>query len=329
MVPLLVPTPTRLVPREGGFLPQPSTRLHAIGAASAAGDLLRDLLTPTTGLPLTAAADHAAADHAAGDIRLAVVPDRRDLGPEGYQLVVDELGIDAVAGNVRGLGWAVQTLRQLLPPAVYHPNPVPGVQWLLPAVAVTDVPRFSWRGLMIDLARWFRPLPEVRRLIDLAAMHKLNVLHFHLTDDQGWRFESLRYPRLTEIGGWRPESMVGPAEDETFDGIPHGGSYTQAELRDLVSYAARLGVTLVPEIDVPGHTRAAIAAYPELGNDPDRRLETGTRWGIFSEVLNVEDSTVAFVTDVLDEVMDVFPSPFIHVGGDECPRTEWAASARA
>lgn len=325
MVPMIVPTPTEIVASEGGFLLLPSTHLYAPGAAAPAAGLLRDLLGPATGLEFP----DATGPDAAGQVELSVDPGRTDLGAEGYQLVVDGDGVRAVAAAPAGLSWAVQTLRQLLPPQVCAAELVDDVDWVVPATRIVDVPRFAWRGMMIDLARWFRPMTEVTRLIDLAAMHKLNTVHLHLTDDQGWRFESRKYPRLTEVGAWRAESMFGPEADAVYDGTPHGGFYTQAELRELVTYAARLGVTLLPEIDVPGHMTAAIAAYPELGNNPDRQLRVGTRWGVIEEVLNVEDATVDFVNDVLDEVMEVFPGEYIHVGGDECPRTEWAASARA
>jgi len=329
MTAMIVPTPTRLLVRAGGFRLLPSTTLQAPGPAFGAAELLRGLLFPATGLLLAEVEPVPDAGCAVGGIRLTLDPARAELGPEGYQLTVTDDCVVAVAAEIGGLRWAVQTMRQLLPVQVYSAHLVADVDWVMPAVDVLDVPRFAWRGVMIDLARWFRPPAEIRRLIELAALHKLNVVHLHLTDDQGWRFESQKYPSLTAVGAWRAESMIGPANDDTFDGNPHGGYYTQAELRELVSLATRLGVTLVPEIDLPGHMTAAIAAYPELGNDTGRQLAVGTRWGIIKEVLNVEDSTVEFVTDVLDEVLDVFPSQYIHVGGDECPRTEWAAAPRA
>lgn len=176
---------------------------------------------------------------------------------------------------------------------------------------------------MLDVARHFQPPSSVRRYIDLLAFHKLNVLHLHLTDDQGWRMPSAAYPRLTEIGGHRARSMIGPAGSTTYDTTLHGGSYTRAELEDLVAHAARRGITVVPEIEMPGHVRAALAAYPELGNDPTRRLDVWTDWGVCDTILGVHDQVLDFCRTVLDEVMEIFPSPYIHVGGDECPITEW------
>ena len=327
---MIVPTPLRAIAGGAGFRLRPDSWLRAEGAATGAAEVLVDLLAPATGwrpgspVRPTPSPGGRAAD--AAGITLTVDELRTDLGSEGYQLKVDDAGVVAVAGDPAGLRWAVQTVRQLLPPRVYAAGPVAGVDWLIPGIEVLDIPRFGWRGVMIDVARWFRPVAELRRLVELAALHKLNTVHLHLTDDQGWRFESLRHPRLTQVGAWRRGSQD---RNGTVDGVPHGGFYTQHDLRELVAFAARLGVTLVPEIDVPGHMLAAIAAYPSLGNRPDRQLEVGTRWGVIEQVLNVEESTVAVILDVLDEVLDVFPGDYIHVGGDECPRTEWAASARA
>lgn len=240
------------------------------------------------------------------------------LGAEGYHLSVTPGGVVATAATEDGLRWAVQSLLQLVPD---------GEPRRLPCVEVTDRPVYPWRGSLLDVARWCHPMPFLYRYVDLLAMHKLNVLHLHLTDDQGWRFEVRKYPRLTEVGGFRRESPAGHAREGRFDGVPHGGFYTQRELSDLVAYAARRGVRIMPEIDLPGHTQSAIAAYPELGNVPSRQLETRTTWGISSHILNLSDATISFVLDVLDEVVDVFPFEYVHVGGDEVPTEEWRASA--
>lgn len=194
-------------------------------------------------------------------------------------------------------------------------------------------PRFAWRGAMLDVARRFRPLPELRRFVDLVAAHGLNVLQLHLTDDQGWRFEVGRYPRLTEVGGRRSESQLGHGPEARGDGAPHAGWYTQAELRELVRYAADRGIRIVPEVDVPGHACAILAAYPEYGVGGvdavrERVTEPWTRFGISDEVLNVEEATVDFVCDVLDEVCDVFDSDVVGIGGDEVRKTRWRDDAR-
>ena len=201
------------------------------------------------------------------------------------------------------------------------------MRWVVPAVQIQDAPRFTWRGTMIDVARHFMPKHDVLRFIDLMAMHRLNVLHLHLTDDQGWRVEIRRYPRLTEAGAWRRESQIGAQHDAPGDGRPHGGYYTQDDIREIVAYASERFITVVPEIESPGHVQAALAAYPELGVSGET-LEVWTRWGISANVLNMQESTVDFFTAVLDEVMELFPSPYIGVGGDECPKDQWRADPR-
>ncbi|BDZ54422.1 beta-N-acetylhexosaminidase [Agromyces marinus] len=194
-------------------------------------------------------------------------------------------------------------------------------------------PRFGWRGVMLDVARRFRPLPELRRFIDLLAAHGLNVLQLHLTDDQGWRFEVRAYPRLAEVGGRRSASQVGHGPSATLDGVPHQGAYSQAELRELVAYAAARGIRLVPEIDVPGHAQSILAAHPEFGVGGveavrARVAEPWTRFGISDEVLNVEESTVAFVCTVFDELCDVFDSDVVGIGGDEAQKRRWRDDPR-
>lgn len=201
-------------------------------------------------------------------------------------------------------------------------------------------PALSWRGVMLDTARHFLPISDVRRMVDAMALLRLNVLHLHLSDDQGWRFESKRWPLLTEVGAWRDETVLGQPGNypggslhpenhlNAYDGRPHGGFYTQAELRDLVAYARERGVMVVPEIDMPGHMRAARAAYPELGYEPTT-LSVGRSWGIYPEVLRVDEVGLAFCTDILSEVLDVFDAPYVHIGGDECPKVEWEASPNA
>ena len=193
---------------------------------------------------------------------------------------------------------------------------------------------------MLDVARHFLPIEEVRRFVEAMSLLHLNVLHLHLTDDQGWRFESKTWPRLTELGAWRDETVVGhpgtyvdsslhPENHlNTYDGVRHGGFYTQDELRELVAFAKARGITVMPEIDMPGHMRAARAAYPDLGYE-SAALGVGRSWGVYPEVLRVDDAGLRFCTDILGEVLDVFDSPYIHIGGDECPLYEWEASPGA
>ncbi|NUP51672.1 MAG: family 20 glycosylhydrolase [Catenulispora sp.] len=247
-----------------------------------------------------------------------------ELGPEGYRLTVDDSGVTFEADSPAAVFYAEQTLRQLLPPVALRESGATG-PFPLPHVQITDAPRFRWRGVLLDVARHFLPKREVLRFLDLMALHKLNVLHWHLTEDQGWRVEIKRYPKLTEVGSWRRETVG--------DGTPHGGFYTQDDIREIVAYAAARHITIVPEIDIPGHSTAAIAAYPELGNQDvpaaDAPREVWTEFGIATTVLNVEDATVEFYKNVMDEVCDLFPGDYVCLGGDECPKDEWKASARA
>jgi hexosaminidase len=317
----LLPRPTRLAHRSGHFTLDTTTTVRATPEAEGAADLLRSLLAPATGLPL--------APSPVGTVTLTVDPHLGGLGQEGYGLTVSPHSVLLRAGRPMGLLRGVQTLRQLLPAEALAPGIVRREHWELPCVEITDVPRHPWRGLMIDVARHFHDAATLRRHVDLLALHKLNVLHLHLTDDQGWRMPIASHPRLTSVGAHRAESMTGPDGTTGFDGRPHCGAYTRAELTGLVHYAAQRGVRVVPEIGMPGHVRAALAAYPHLGNHPDRTLDVWTRWGVCDTVLGVHDEVLDFVRAVLHEVMDVFPSPYIHLGGDECPTTEWERSPRA
>ncbi|UKJ65892.1 beta-N-acetylhexosaminidase [Cellulosimicrobium cellulans] len=247
------------------------------------------------------------------------------LPPSGYRLTVDAAGVRVDAGDLDGAHAAAQTLRQLAGPAAFRRAPAvtsPAPTLVLPHVTITDHPRFPWRGVLLDVARHFLPKADVLRFVDLAAAHRLNALQLHLTDDQGWRMEIARYPRLTEVGAWRRESGVGTWRAGVFDGRPHGGFYTQDDLREIVAYARERGVTVVPEIDAPGHVEAAVAAYPELGTRKQPH-EVRTTWGVSTEVLDPSEESLTFFRHVLDEVLDVFDAPFVAIGGDEVPTTLW------
>lgn len=236
--------------------------------------------------------------------------------PEGYVLTVRKNGVTIAGGSAAGVFYGIQTLRKSLftDSIVYSQN--------LPAVRITDAPRFPWRGMHLDCSRHFWSVDFVKKFIDLLALHNMNVFHWHLTDDQGWRIEIKKWPRLTTVGSQRSGTIIGTNSDLD-DGIPYGGYYTQAELREVVAYAAARHITIVPEIDMPGHMLAALAAYPELGctGGPYR---VGHYWGVYKDVLCVGNPRVyEFVQDVLTEVMDIFPSKVIHIGGDETPSEKW------
>ena len=245
------------------------------------------------------------------------------LDPEAYSLEINRKSVSVKASSTDGFRYAVQTLRQMLPVEIFGKTPAPDADWTLQCCTVNDAPRFGYRGLHLDVSRHFYDLAVVKKIIDLQEIYKMNTLHWHLTDDQGWRIEIKKYPRLTEVGGWRKGTMI-RKEWTNFDGIPYGGYYTQDEIREVVSYARSKGITVIPEIDLPGHMLAALAAYPELGCTGGP-YEVWQRWGVSDDVLCVgNEKTFSFLQDVLDEVLELFPSEYIHIGGDECPKTKWA-----
>jgi hexosaminidase len=325
--PPLVPVPAKINLKGGTVTLDKNTQIEAPDALRPVAERLRDMLRPATGLPLPIVAT------ARGSrIALSLVDRIGPSGDEAYRLATGADGVTLSARAPVGISHGIQTLRQLLPVESFARATVTGVPWTLPGIEVEDAPRFGWRGSHLDVARHFMPKAMVLRHIDLLAMHKLNVFHWHLTEDQGWRIEVKRYPKLTEVGAWRKDSMIAPRTREPsqrkFSGTPHGGFYTQDEVREVVRYAAERHIEVVPEIEMPGHALAAIAAYPELGNT-NTKHEVQTFWGISENVFGVGDNVLEFLEHVLEEVLALFPSKFIHVGGDEVPKREWKESAAA
>jgi hexosaminidase len=211
----------------------------------------------------------------------------------------------------------------LLPPDVESQS-VQTREWVIPSVEIEDSPRFGYRGFMLDVARHFQPVEVLLRYVDLLSFYKINHFHLHLTDDQGWRIEIKKYPKLQEISAWRKESIVGHAGDKPrkYDGIRHGGYYTQEQLKEVVGYAREHFITIIPEIELPGHSTAVLAAYPELACFP-KKFEVTADYGVFEDVYCTKDSTFQFLENVLAEVAAIFPGKMIHIGGDECPKTRW------
>ena len=244
-----------------------------------------------------------------------------NLGAEEYALNVNDKGVTVEASAFGGFFYAIQTLKQMFPAEIYGNKKV-HADWVLPCVNILDAPRFDYRGIHLDPCRHFWTIEETKRYIDIAATYKLNRLHWHLTEDQGWRMEIKKYPKLTEVGAWRNGTCIGKDFDSN-DGIRYGGFYTQEQMREIVAYAAERNITVIPEVDLPGHMVAALAAYPELGCTGGP-YEVWTRWGVSEDVLCVgKEETFTFLEDVLTEVMDIFPSEYIHIGGDECPKVRW------
>lgn len=238
-------------------------------------------------------------------------------GEEAYALKVDKNRILIEGGSPKGVFYGIQTLRKAVPAETENCASVN-----VPSVKIVDAPRFGYRGMMLDVGRYWFPVDFVKKFIDALALHNMNVFHWHLTEDQGWRIQIDKYPKLTTVGSVRRETMIGKGWD-AFDGTPCGGFYTKDEIREVVKYAADRNITVIPEIDLPGHMMAALASYPELGCTGGP-YEVATSWGIKPDVLCVgNEKTFEFLEDVFDEVMELFPSEYIHVGGDEVPRDRW------
>jgi len=282
-------------------------------------DFFLDLINPGTGLNIGYASSSASS--------IIVELDSLIAHPEGYRLKVTTRDITIQAQTPAGIFYAFQTLRQLLPPIIESRTVVANRRWVIPTIEIDDAPRFPYRGLMLDVVRHFYPVDDIKRFIDLMAMHKYNYLHLHLTDDQGWRIEIPAYPRLQSISAWRRETIIGHLNDEPrrYDGVSHGGYYKQTELKELVQYAAERYITIVPEIEMPGHVTALLAAYPDFACSGSY-FEVARDWGIFSNLLCPREDTFLFLERILNEVMNIFPGKYIHIGGSECPKEQWQKS---
>ena len=312
----IIPLPARMTRHEGHFTLTPETRVVADATTRAAGEFLAEALGPATGWRL-AVQDAAGVAGQGNAILLSRAPDGASLGAEGYRLTVGRDAVRVEAATAAGAFYGCQTLRQLLPPAIFSPKRVEGAEWQIPCVQIADRPRFPWRGVTLDSGRHIQSKAFVTRLIDLLALHKMNVLHWKLTEDQGWRVEIQRYPKLTEVGAWRD----GPRGQ-------YGGFYTQDDLREIVAYAKRRHVTVVPEIEMPGHSVAALAAYPGL-SCTGGPFKVATGWGVHRELYCAgREETFAFLENVLAEVLELFPSRVIHIGGDEAVKDRWKACSR-
>jgi hexosaminidase len=308
----VIPRPVTVTSGAGTLPVTADTVVLADRDSAVAARLLASALPPTSGRPRQTGPLNAPAPP--GAIALTTDTTRTDLGAEGYALSVTPRGATVTGAAPRGVLWGAQTLRQLLGPTETATT--------LPVVEIVDRPRFAWRGLHLDVGRHFFPVPFIERFIDLMSLYKLNTFHWHLTEDQGWRIEIHSRPRLTEIGSHRSATPL-PHDKTRSDGTPYAGHYTQDEVRQVVAYAAERGVTVVPEIEMPGHAQAALASYPELGCT-GTGYEVANTWGVKDQVLCAgKETTFTFLEKVLDEVLELFPGQFIHVGGDECPKQAW------
>ncbi|MBX3751046.1 MAG: beta-N-acetylhexosaminidase [Opitutaceae bacterium] len=324
-LPALIPQPQRCTPLDGeSFVLDAATVIVTPSAFAATAQQLAARIKQATHWSLPVSDSVPAVAKAVIEFRLAQPP---LASPEAYTLRVTAGRVTIAASAPAGAFYAVQTLFQLLPPAIFGHTPQPGLKWTAPAIEIEDAPRFRWRGLMIDSARYYQPVDCLKRFLDQMAQHKLNVFHWHLVDDQGWRLEIKKYPKLTAIGSKRRESPLGQRTAELGgDGVPHEGFYTQAEVRDLVAYAAARHIQILPEIEMPGHAQAAVAAYPELGLLPQAK-EVSCNWGIHETLFNTKPATFKFLHDVLDEVIALFPFAYLHIGGDEAVKQQWQQDA--
>jgi hexosaminidase len=323
--PALIPLPQKMECREGAFKLQPKTPIRTDAAARATGNYLAERLGKSTGYSLKVATT-TGPQPIKGAILLTTKGAKPELGAEGYELTVTPDSVIVRASKSAGLFYGVQTLLQLLPPEVLSAKPLTNIDWQVPCIQIEDQPRFKWRGLLLDVARHFLTKAEVKQLLDEMAMQKINTLQMHLTDDQGWRVEIKRYPQLTEIGAWRKEAGFGlePKASTTYgpDGR-YGGYYTQDDIREIVAYARGRHITVVPEIEMPGHASAALSAFPELscsGGPYTPDVQGGVFAGVYCAG---KDETFEFLQNVLAEVRLLFPGTYIHIGGDEVPKKNW------
>ena len=320
----IIPAPEQVRLIGGQFQLGAASRVLADPAFKNEAQLLAARLRAATGFKVTMQSPATAGG--GGDILLTAHGADSGLGAEGYALTAGTHSVVIRAATAAGIFYGTQSLLQLLPPEVFSTQRVSGVAWTVPGVEITDAPRFVWRGFMLDVSRHFFTKAEVEKVLDLMALYKLNTFHWHLVDDQGWRIEIKKYPRLTEIGAWRKGIGFGldPKASTAYDAQGrYGGFYTQRDIRDVVAYAAERHITIVPEIEMPGHSSAALMAYPELAC-PNAKIALPDKGGVFTGVYCAgNDATFEFLGNVLKEVAGLFPGKYIHIGGDEVVKSNW------
>jgi hexosaminidase len=327
--PAIIPLPQKMDLHAGTFKLTPDTHVYLNSVSSETENILMERLRKSTGYPLKTSTKFFSSTAIKGGILLTTKNADAKLGPEGYELGVKPDSVVIRAPTQAGLFYGVQSLLQLLPPEIFSTSVVTKLEWQIPCVQIEDWPRFKWRGLMLDVSRHFFKKSEVETILDAMALHKLNTFHWHLTDDHGWRIEIRKYPRLTQVGAWRtgvdfnldPKSTTAYGPDGRY-----GGFYTQEDIRAIVAYAAARHITIVPEIEMPGHSTAALAAYPEF-SCTGGPFTIPIKEGIFNGIYNpANEGTFIFLDDVLAEVFQLFPGIYVHVGGDEVPKDTWKNS---
>lgn len=330
----IIPTPVSMKVSTGTFTIKHNTLIHALNGTTHEAKMLNNYLTELYGFTLPIKESEATPQ----SISLSL--QKGEKNPEAYRLNVSGKGVSITASDTRGIFLGIQTLLQLIPP--HKVANASSFKIQIPIVAIYDYPKFKYRGMHLDVSRHFFDVDFVKKYIDYIAMQKFNTFHWHLTDDQGWRIEIKKYPKLTSVGGYRNGTIIGRYPGKGNDDIRYGGYYTQEQIKEVVKYAAERHITILPEIEMPGHASAAIAAYPELSCFPDESTKAAPKtawsgttsgkqvqqaWGVFPDVFCPTETTFHFLEDVLDEVMKLFPSKYIHIGGDECPKDNWKRCA--
>ena len=312
----IVPITNHLEETNGAFVLKSNTSIGVIDAELIpAAEYLADMLSGATGYDLKVKEGEGTITLALGDVQ----------GKEGaYTLTAESDKVNITGNSYGGVIAGIESLRQLFPPQIESKEIVKGTDWAIPAVNIQDAPRFEWRGIMLDVSRHFYTIDEVKELLDVMALYKMNKFHWHLTDDQGWRIEIKKYPKLTTVGGYRKKTIVGYMWDNPteWNTKRYGGFYTQEDIKEVVAYAKKRFVEIIPEIEMPGHSVAALTAYPEY-SCTGGPFEVEGRWGVFNDIYCTKESTFTFMQDILDEVVELFPSSYIHLGGDEAPRIRW------
>jgi hexosaminidase len=326
----IIPAPAQLEMRSGNFQLNFASRIVADKNFAAEARLLAARLRPATGLALKNRTGVTKV-FSAGDILLTAEGADATLGNEGYKLSVTPSNTVIRATTAAGIFYGCQSILQLLPPEIFSSKPVKETAWTIPCVEISDSPRFVWRGCMLDVSRHFFTVAEVKQVLDLMAIYKLNTFHWHLVDDQGWRIEIKKYPKLTSVGAWRDGVGFGLASNSVTAYDRHGrygGFFTQKQIREVVAYAAARHITVVPEIEMPGHSSAALVAYPQFGC-PDVKFSMPTKGGVYTGVYCAgKEETFEFINDVLAEIAPLFPGKYIHIGGDEVVKSNWLACAQ-
>ncbi|MFX1453587.1 MAG: beta-N-acetylhexosaminidase, partial [Promethearchaeota archaeon] len=318
----IIPKPVELTISAGKFTLNNETRILVDKNCRKNGNYLREILAPATGfnIPISYITESKIEENV---IALKLNFEKKEIGQEGYILKITPNSVDISGYANSGIFYGIQSLRQLLPEEIETAKLVKNIDWSIPSVSIRDYPRFKWRGYMMDVGRHFFGKEVIKKILDVMALLKMNVFHWHLTEDQGWRIEIKKYPKLISVGSKRKESQIRGFSSLETDGIPHEGYFTQEDVKEIITYATERFVSIVPEIEMPGHSMAALASYPEL-SCTGGPFEVPTYFGIHKDVYCAgKEEVFNFLQDVLDEVMSLFPSDIIHIGGDEVPKDRW------